>query len=56
MDAGLVAALAADRRAGLAALEVDEMHVPHVSDAVEPAVLVLLNLSGISWTASARST
>ncbi|MDC9004924.1 Mur ligase family protein [Mycobacterium marinum] len=45
MDAGLVAALAADRRAGLAALEVDEMHVPHVSDAVEPAVLVLLNLS-----------
>ncbi|WP_198966719.1 Mur ligase family protein [Mycobacterium shottsii] len=45
MDAGLVAALAADRRAGLAALEVDEMHVPRVSDAVEPAVLVLLNLS-----------
>ncbi|BBA85979.1 amino acid ligase [Mycobacterium pseudoshottsii JCM 15466] len=45
MDAGLVAALAADRRAGLAALEVDEMHVPHVSDAVEPAGLVLLNLS-----------
>ncbi|CAM4116890.1 putative bifunctional UDP-N-acetylmuramoylalanyl-D-glutamate--2, 6-diaminopimelate ligase/UDP-N-acetylmuramoyl-tripeptide:D-alanyl-D-alanine ligase [Mycobacterium basiliense] len=45
MDAGLVAALAADRHAGLAALEVDEMHVPHVSDAVEPAVIVLLNLS-----------
>ncbi len=45
MDAGLVAALAADRRAGLAALEVDEMHVPHVSDAVEPSVVVLLNLS-----------
>ncbi|MCV7400401.1 Mur ligase family protein [Mycobacterium fragae] len=45
MDAGLVAALAADRGAGLAALEVDEMHVPHVSDAVEPAVVVLLNLS-----------
>jgi UDP-N-acetylmuramyl tripeptide synthase len=45
MDAGLVAALAADRRAGLAALEVDEMHVPHVSDAVEPSVIVLLNLS-----------
>ncbi|OCB30708.1 UDP-N-acetylmuramyl peptide synthase [Mycobacterium malmoense] len=45
MDAGLVAALAADREAPLAALEVDEMHVPHVSDAVEPAVLVLLNLS-----------
>jgi lipid II isoglutaminyl synthase (glutamine-hydrolysing) len=45
MDAGLVAALASARRAGLAALEVDEMHVPHVSDAVDPAVIVLLNLS-----------
>lgn len=45
MDAGLVAALAADRNAVLAALEVDEMHVPHVADAVHPAVIVLLNLS-----------
>ncbi len=45
MDAGLVAALAADRGARLAALEVDEMHVPHVSDAVDPSVVVLLNLS-----------
>lgn len=45
MDAGLVAALAADRGAALAALEVDEMHVPHVADAVEPAVVILLNLS-----------
>lgn len=45
MDAGLVAALAVNRDARLAALEVDEMHVPHVSDAVEPAVIVLLNLS-----------
>ncbi len=45
MDAGLVAALAAERAAGLAVLEVDEMHVPHVADAVEPAVLILLNLS-----------
>ncbi|OBI08641.1 UDP-N-acetylmuramyl peptide synthase [Mycolicibacter heraklionensis] len=45
MDAGLVAALAADRTAQLAALEVDEMHVPHVADAVAPAVVVLLNLS-----------
>jgi len=45
MDAGLVAALAASRSAGLAALEVDEMHVPHVSDAVDPGVIVLLNLS-----------
>ncbi|OBG88410.1 UDP-N-acetylmuramyl peptide synthase [Mycobacterium sp. E802] len=45
MDAGLVAALAAARHASLAALEVDEMHVPHVSDAVSPSVIVLLNLS-----------
>src|SRR5947209_6158195 len=45
MDAGLVAALAADRAAPLAVLEVDEMHVPHVADAVEPAVVILLNLS-----------
>jgi UDP-N-acetylmuramyl tripeptide synthase len=45
MDAGLVAALAADRGAALAALEVDEMHVPHVVDAVDTAVVVLLNLS-----------
>lgn len=45
MDAGLVAALAAARDAPLAALEVDEMHVPHVCDAVGPSVIVLLNLS-----------
>ncbi|CAN3131310.1 MurT ligase domain-containing protein [Mycobacterium sp. smrl_JER01] len=45
MDAGLVAALAAAPDAPLAALEVDEMHVPHVSDAVAPSVIVLLNLS-----------
>jgi UDP-N-acetylmuramyl tripeptide synthase len=45
MDAGLVAALANARNAALAALEVDEMHVPHVADAVDPAVVVLLNLS-----------
>lgn len=45
MDAGLVAALASERAAALAALEVDEMHVPHVCDALHPAVIVLLNLS-----------
>ena len=45
MDAGLVAALAGARDAELAALEVDEMHVPHVADAVDPQVIVLLNLS-----------
>jgi UDP-N-acetylmuramyl tripeptide synthase len=40
-----VAALAAAPDAKLAALEVDEMHVPHVLDAVDAAVIVLLNLS-----------
>ena len=41
--AGLIAALAADRDAQYAALEVDEMHVPHVADAISPSVIVLLN-------------
>jgi lipid II isoglutaminyl synthase (glutamine-hydrolysing) len=45
MDAGLIAALAGARDAGLAALEVDEMHVPHVADALDPAVILLTNLS-----------
>ena len=45
MDAGIVAALTARVNAPLAALEVDELHVPHVSDAVNPEVVVLLNLS-----------
>ncbi|WP_139360208.1 MULTISPECIES: Mur ligase family protein [unclassified Mycobacterium] len=45
MDAGLVAALAGTREAEVAVLEVDEMHVPHVADAVNPAAIVLLNLS-----------
>ncbi|GGG18710.1 ligase [Rhodococcoides trifolii] len=45
MDAGIVAALNVRRDAPLAALEVDELHVPHVCDAVNPAAVVLLNLS-----------
>lgn len=45
MDAGIVAALISEPDAPLAALEVDELHVPHVCDAVEPAAIVLLNLS-----------
>ena len=45
MDAGLIAALAGAREAPLAALEVDEMHLPHVADAVQPKAIVLLNLS-----------
>ena len=45
MDAGIIAALSLTRKAPIAALEVDELHVPHVADAVAPEVLVLLNLS-----------
>ncbi|WP_134324864.1 Mur ligase family protein [Cumulibacter soli] len=45
MDAGIVAALATDRSAPLAAIEVDELHLPHVADALKPEVIVLLNLS-----------
>jgi UDP-N-acetylmuramyl tripeptide synthase len=45
MDAGIVAALIAHPDAPLAALEVDELHTPHVADAVSPAAVVLLNLS-----------
>jgi UDP-N-acetylmuramyl tripeptide synthase len=45
MDAGIIATLSLTRGKPLAALEVDELHVPHVSDALHPEVLVLLNLS-----------
>ncbi|WP_067664348.1 Mur ligase family protein [Nocardia miyunensis] len=45
MDAGIVAALNAHRDASVAAIEVDELHLPHVSDALNPAAVVLLNLS-----------
>ncbi|AYF78682.1 DUF1727 domain-containing protein [Nocardia yunnanensis] len=45
MDAGIVAALTAHRAAPLAAIEVDELHLPHVADALNPSVVVLLNLS-----------
>ncbi|MBE7162995.1 MAG: DUF1727 domain-containing protein, partial [Williamsia herbipolensis] len=45
MDAGIIATLTLGRTAPYAAIEVDELHVPHVSDAVDPEVLVLLNLS-----------
>lgn len=45
MDAGLVSALAASSTAPYAVLEVDELHLPHVSDALRPSVVVLLNLS-----------
>jgi UDP-N-acetylmuramyl tripeptide synthase len=42
---GVVAALAAEPRAPFAVLEVDELHLATVAAAVEPAVVVLLNLS-----------
>lgn len=45
MDAGIVAALSNRIHAPLAAIEVDELHVPHVCDAIYPEALVLLNLS-----------
>lgn len=45
MDAGLVAALGVGRDAEIAALEVDELHTPHVADATNPQAAILLNLS-----------
>jgi len=45
MADGAVAALTADRRAPYAVLEVDDLHVAAVAEAVEPEVVVLLNLS-----------
>src|SRR6476659_9117410 len=45
MADGAVAALTADRTAPYAVLEVDELHVAAVAEAVEPEVVVLLNLS-----------
>ena len=45
MADGAVAALAADRTAPYAALEVDELHVAASAEAVEPGLVVLLNLS-----------
>jgi UDP-N-acetylmuramyl tripeptide synthase len=45
MPPGLVAALAADRGAGRAVLEVDEIYVPRVLAATGASTVVLLNLS-----------
>lgn len=45
MPPGLVAALAGDRRAARAVLEVDEIYLPRVLAAAKPAAVVLLNLS-----------
>jgi UDP-N-acetylmuramyl tripeptide synthase len=45
MSDGAVAALATRRHAPRAVLEVDELHLARVADAVSPAVVVLLNLT-----------
>ena len=45
MPDGAVAALAAQPDAALAVLEVDELYVAAVAEAVDPQVIVLLNLS-----------
>ncbi|WP_010539969.1 MurT ligase domain-containing protein [Dietzia alimentaria] len=45
MDAGIVSALGADQAAGLAAIEVDELHTPAVAENTRPEAVVLLNLS-----------
>ncbi len=45
MPPGHVAALAVDRRAGRAVLEVDEIYLPRVLAATKASVVVLLNLS-----------
>lgn len=45
MSEGVVAALATGRHAGHAVLEVDELHLSRIADAVSPAVVVLLNLT-----------
>lgn len=45
MDAGIIATLSLHQNAALCALEVDELHVPHVADNTSPRVITMLNLS-----------
>lgn len=45
MDAGIISALLAGRNAHRIVLEVDELHVPHIAEALDATMLVLLNLS-----------
>lgn len=45
MDAGIISALMAGRKASHVVLECDELHVPAVADRLNPTCLVLLNLS-----------
>lgn len=45
MDAGIISALLAHRKATAIVMEVDELHVPSVAERLDADVLVLLNLS-----------
>ena len=45
MDAGIISALMAGRGASHIVLEVDELHVPHVAERLNPKAFVLLNLT-----------
>lgn len=45
MAGGLVTALATAAAAPIAVLEVDELHLPRIAEALQPAVIVLLNVS-----------
>lgn len=45
MDAGVISALLAGRKAETVVLEVDELHVPAIAEKMDADVLVLLNLS-----------
>lgn len=45
MDAGIVAAFNQNLNAPYAAIEVDELHLPHVTDFTNPKAIILLNLS-----------
>ncbi|WP_149360378.1 Mur ligase family protein [Lolliginicoccus suaedae] len=45
MDAGIVAAYNQNLDASRAAIEVDELHLPHVADFVDPRAIIMLNLT-----------
>lgn len=45
MDAGVATSLIEHPKAQYAAIEVDELYVPHIGEAIQPEVFVLLNLS-----------
>ena len=47
MDAGIIATLTLSRTAPFCALEVDELHVPHVSDAVDRDLEVVFPVAAL---------